>query len=407
MCTTTDNPPISIVIATHNRRDVTLATLHRLFCLGAETRNAEIIVVDNASSDGTAGAIAERFPVQCVALDRNLGACAKARGVTIARGEIVVFLDDDSFPRPGSLTRMLAHFAADETLGAASFMTHLADGKRECCAFHNVFIGCGVGIRRDALTQVGGLDESLFMAAEEYDLSFRLINAGWRVQTFEDLHVDHLKSPVARASSRLVYYDTRNNLWLTARYLPDGLATIYRGDWAQRYRWIAMQAGHRSAYWRGYLAASMHYGKQRRDYASHRLSPDAVEAIFHLDYVERRMRLLRDAGVQSVLLADLGKNIYAFVRAARRVGVEVAAIVDDRFAAPGRTYRELPVLTRNDGLQLPADAIVVANTSPEQARRTEQSLRESTALPIHRWFDYVLPSADAQPAKSELVATCV
>ena len=87
------------------------------------------------------------------------------------RGKYVVFLDDDSFPLPGSVPRMVRHFQADPMLGAAVFTVTLPDGSRECSAYPDVFIGCGTGFRRRALEQAGGLPEDFFMQAEEYDLS--------------------------------------------------------------------------------------------------------------------------------------------------------------------------------------------------------------------------------------------
>ena len=197
---------ISFVIATHNRRNVVLATLRQVHSLGLNPSDTEIIVVDNASSDGSAIAIGEQFPdVRVMTPRKNLGSCGKALGVDVAQGQYVVFLDDDSYPWPGSIERMVSHFERDDKLAAAGFCVHLPNGGQECSALPNVFIGCGVGFRRQALTEVGGLDRSLFMQAEEYDLSFRLINAGWKVETFSDLNVDHLKSPQARLGRRTVY----------------------------------------------------------------------------------------------------------------------------------------------------------------------------------------------------------
>jgi GT2 family glycosyltransferase len=386
---------LSIVLPTYNRRDVVLATLHRLYGLGDEVRGAEIIVVDNASTDGTAGAIAQRFPAACMPLKQNLGACAKALAADIARGELVVFLDDDSYPRPGTLTAMRAHLDRDPKLGAVSCHAHLPDGRRECCAFPNVFIGCGVGFRRTALAAAGGLDRTLFMQAEEYDLSFRLIHAGFDVRTCDDLHVEHLKSPTARTSRRAVFFDTRNNLWLTARYLPDDLSAIYWADWRQRYGWLARRGGHRWSWWRGALAARLDYRNQRMRFMAQRLSPTAIEKLFHLKYVERAMQALYDSGVRRILLADLGKNIHAFTRGAERAGLAITAIADDHFTAPGRTYRGLAIVPFELGLRQEFDAIVIANTSPEQARRTQQRLRAATDVPVHRWFDYTIPPVDA------------
>ncbi len=380
---------LSFVLATYNRRDVVLATLQRLRDLGDDCAGAEIIVVDNASCDDTAAAVRATFrEVQVIQAGRNLGACAKALGVDRAGGEYVVFLDDDSYPRPGSIPRMMDRFRADAGLGAAGFLVYLPDGRAECSALPNVFTGCGVGFRRDALREVGGLDRTLFMAAEEYDLAFRLVTAGWKCVTFSDLAVDHLKTPHARASARLVYYDTRNNLILIARYLPDEYECTFRQDWSQRYGWIAQAAGHRAAFWRGWLAGRCRRGRERSTYAPWRLTDSAFEYLFRFERICDRMAAVAHGGARTVLFADLGKNIYPFVRAAQRVGLRIACIADDRMGGAARRYRGLPIRSLADGLACKPDAIVVSNTSPVHAAITAERLAAVTTIPIHRWFGY-------------------
>src|SRR5207249_2058462 len=111
----------------------------------------ETAIVDNASTDGTAEAVAAKFPnVKLIRLDRNRGACAKNAGLAQSVGKYVVFLDDDSYPLAGSIRCMVEHFLANRDLGAAVFNVILPDGSRECSAYPNVFIGCGTGFRREA-----------------------------------------------------------------------------------------------------------------------------------------------------------------------------------------------------------------------------------------------------------------
>lgn len=382
------HPRISFILATHNRRDVLLNTLERVEECGLHHDAFEIIVVDNASSDGTPAALRERFPnVILMALSRNRGSCAKGLATDSARGDYVVFLDDDSFPHAGSIERMIEHFEDDDQLGAAGFVVHLPDGSRECSAFPNVFIGCGVGLRASALQRVGGLDVDLFMQAEEYDLSFRLVNAGWRVETFDDLHVDHLKTERARISARTTYFDTRNNLLLVDRYLSPPYRGIYRRDWLERYRWLAAANQHGRSFARGLAAATLRGRSNSRRYADNRLNPAAVETLFRLAYVRSRMETLRANGVARIVLADLGKNVYAFYRGATQSGLSVLAIADDRFARPGRKYRSLPVVTVDRIARLDPDALVVGNTSPVHAAATQVRLTETLDIPVHNWFE--------------------
>ncbi len=380
-------PYVSVVLATHNRRDVVLRTLDALESCGLERRDYEVIVVDNASSDGTVEALRSRPGVIVHRLGRNLGSCAKAAGVQRAGGSIILFLDDDSFPRPGCLDRLLLRFETDPTLGAAGFTVHLPDGSQECSALPHVFVGCGVGLRAGALDEVGGLDHSFFMQAEEYDLSFRLLQAGWKVEIFADLQVDHLKSPQARRSERTTFHDVRNNLLLVARYLPQPYAHVYRADWLHRYRWLARQAGHAAAFKRGVSEAQWHARADRRRYRRWRLSADVLERVFCWSSIEQRMRGLAARGLRRVVLADVGKNIYAFKRGAEAAELEVPAIADDLLAAADRTYRGIPVVTVDEALALDAEAYVVSNTSYAHAERRWRALSGRTSRPVYNWFE--------------------
>jgi len=379
-------PAVSIVLATHNRRDVVLHTLEQIEQCGLPRDQFEVIVVDNASTDGTPDALRDQPGVHVERLDRNLGSCAKALGVERARGQFVVFLDDDSYPRPGCLVRLLAHFAADAQLGAAGFTVHLPDGTQECSALPHAFVGCGVGFRAGALRQAGGLDLSFFMQAEEYDLSWRLLQAGWKVEVLADLQVKHLKSPTARRSERVTFYDVRNNLRIIGRYLPPTYAEVYREDWLQRYHWIAAQAGHQAAFEQGRAAGEDLAVQERHTYQRWRLSPDVLEHVFCWALIERQMTALYAQGIRRIVLVDLGKNVYAFHRGAGAAGLDALAIADDRLSAPDRTYRDTPLLPTSDALALDAQAYVVSNTSYVHAQRRQAGLAQLTDRPIYNWF---------------------
>src|SRR5438552_2281060 len=104
-------PRVTFLISTHNRRDVLLSTLWRVRECGLRREAFETIVVDNASNDGTADAVARHFPrVRLIEVRENRGSCAKNEGLKIAQGEFIVFLDDDSYPEPGAIAQMLRHF---------------------------------------------------------------------------------------------------------------------------------------------------------------------------------------------------------------------------------------------------------------------------------------------------------
>ncbi|MCK4657918.1 MAG: glycosyltransferase [Phycisphaerae bacterium] len=382
-----ETPLTSIIIATQNRRDVLLNTLAEVRAAAGTSGPYEIIVVVNRSRDGTVEAVRNLQPeVKLIKAPGNLGSCAKALGVEKASGRYILFLDDDSYPRPGSIERMIEHLEADHFLGAVGFQVHLPDGSRECSALPNVFVGCGVGFRACMLRDIGSLDPSLFMQAEEYDLAFRMISAGWRVECFADCHVQHLKTPAARKTARTIHYDTRNNLIVISRYLPPAHFAIYRRDWNQRYRWIAA-ANHRlGAHIRGLISGYACGIADRRLYRRLRLSCEAVETLFRFNEIHERTAVLKRDGVQRIVFAEFGKNIYPFFRAARQCGLEVLAIADDRFAGPKRYYREIPILPVAEALDRRPDTVIVSNTSPVHAAQADKRLSAVTDIPVHTWF---------------------
>jgi len=397
---------VSFVLATKDRRESLLETLAQIGQCGLQRDSYEIIVADNDSSDGSSAA-GGHLVDEMIRLPTNHGSCAKAFAAERSRGEYLMFLDDDSFPHPGSMTRMLERFEERPDLGAAGFAVYLPDGRQEASALPGVFHGCGVGFRASAYREVGGLDRTFFMQAEEYDLSFRLANAGWTIEIFDDLRVEHRKTAQARQAERTTYHDIRNNLRVAARYLPSAYYRPYRQDWICRYAWLAERLGHQRSFARGYADARWTCRKERWHFRHRRLEPAPLERFFGWATVEERMKRIAGRGVERVVFADLGKNIFAFVRAAARSGVQVLAIGDDRFAAPRRFYRGIPVISLEEALSLQSDAIVISNTAPLFAKNAYDRVIQSTAKPVFSWFQG--PSRNAHEALAcslSPLATC-
>ncbi len=379
-------PLISIVIATHNRRDVLLDTLARLEKLRMEGNDLEVLVVDNASRDGSADAVRHEFPrVRLFPLHSNRGAVAKNIALAQARGRYVLFLDDDSFPTASSLKRLVTHFDEDPRLGAAVFQVTLPDGSRESSAYPDVFIGCGTAFRHRALDLVGGLPSDFFMQAEEYDLSLRLINAGWRIRHFDDLHVTHLKTPGSRRSDRVTLCDVRNNLRLTVRHFPVQWITPYAVDWMRRYWWIAQSTGQTAAFRRGLFEGLIRIIRpnDRRP-----ISAEAFEQFARIEETRRRLRIEKTRhALKTVLLVDCGKNLLAYWLAASACGLRVVGIVDNQLAASGRKYRGAPVIDEPTARRMIFDAAIISNLSPAHAAPRAAQWRAMTTRPVIDLFD--------------------
>lgn len=372
---------VTFLISTHNRGHVLLETLARLGQCGLPASRYETIVVDNASDDGAADLVAHWFgEVKLIRLADNRGPCAKNEGLKIALGKYVVFLDDDSFPQPDAVAKMIRHFEQQPSLGAATFTITLPNGSQECSAYPNVCIGCGTGFRKAALDEVGGLPDDFFMAAEEYDLSLRLLDAGWRVERFDDLHVTHLKTPHARYPERIARLDVRNNLLLAIRHFPREWMLPYALDWTRRYRFIATVNGRRAAHWKGVTAglwAALRHARRRP------MSDDAFETFARIDEIERRLREWSTVnGVRRVLFVDLGKNSLAYHRAAKRLGLTIVGIADENLGGRGFRYRRTPVVRDDAATRLDFDGVVVSNMSPVHATKRSAVWRTKTTRPV-------------------------
>jgi GT2 family glycosyltransferase len=223
---------VGVVMATRDRADDVLATLRRLDAL---PERPPVVVVDNASSDGTATRVAEAFPdVLVERLPSNLGAAARSAGAAVLDTPLVAFSDDDSWWAPGALGRAAVRFGADRRLGllAATVLvgteerpdpvveamarSPLATGARPGDPVPVLgFLACGAVVRRRAFLDVGGFEPRYGVGGEEELLALDLVRAGWRVEHHPDVVAHHHPSGGARDPEARRRRQVRNAL-LTA-----------------------------------------------------------------------------------------------------------------------------------------------------------------------------------------------
>jgi hypothetical protein len=265
----------------------------------------------------------------------------------------------------------------------------LPDGSEEGAAFPTVMLSGAVCIRRSVLLSrkqggVGGFRPEFFRKAGEYDLSYRIWDAGYSVERFDDIVYRHDKVMTGRSKGFAHRMDLRNNLILVERYLPDHLRGVYREDVTQRYAalarhdgcgWWAWRARAEAAAWR---VRECVVGRQT-------LRAETVEILYQLehqtDVVENFARQHR---VKRVVIADLSKNTYATWQACRRAGLEVLAVADDHPAFRGLWYRGVRVLPVGEALAMEADGVVLSNVNPAQVEGKLAKLRMATSVPVLR-----------------------
>ncbi|MEV5439980.1 glycosyltransferase [Streptomyces sp. NPDC052682] len=232
--------PVGVVIATRNRADRLAVTLRHLLAL---PERPEILVADNASTDGTRAMVAREFPqVRVLALPFNRGALARNHGARALRTPYVAFSDDDSWWAPGALSTAVRLFEEYPRLGLIAART-LVGPDEEDDPLNAVlaasplgpasdlpgiqvlgFLACASVVRRGAYLDAGGFHPVLFFGGEETLLAYDLAARGWGVTHCPDVVAHHHPAPVPRAGRPAAQ---RRNALLTAwlrRPVPYALA---------------------------------------------------------------------------------------------------------------------------------------------------------------------------------------
>jgi GT2 family glycosyltransferase len=215
-------PALSIIVVSWNARDYLMQCLASL--LAGECRcSRQIIVVDNASTDGSAEAVTRNYPqVQLIRNATNLGfARANNIGISAAKGQWVCLVNSDVKVPPDCIDKLIRYQEEHAEVGMVGPRIIGGDGKlqRSCRGFPTVWdmfcralaldsvfpgirlftgyslrhwtqdtcrnvdilSGCFWLVRRKALEEVGLLDESFFMYGEDLDWCKRFWNRGWKL----------------------------------------------------------------------------------------------------------------------------------------------------------------------------------------------------------------------------------
>ena len=244
---------LSIILVNYNDRTHVGACLSGILVEKGGV-DLEVIVVDNASSDGSPELIRERFSeVLFIASEENLGfSCANNKGFQQSSGEFILFLNTDTRIDPGTLESLLSWMRANPDCGgigpllfderkefqvsfggSRGFFPEMRDKlflnslwKRRIRKMQNpsdtdwISAACLL-VRRSAFKSVDGFDERFFLYFEDIDLCLRIRQAGWRLTVLPDVQVFHaggastsalsLRSRYFYRQSQLYYYEKHNS----------------------------------------------------------------------------------------------------------------------------------------------------------------------------------------------------
>jgi GT2 family glycosyltransferase len=232
-------PRTTVVVVTWQGRTLIGPCLN---ALAAQTRPHRVLVVDNASADGTAEAIAAH-PVapRVLRMPRNIGyAGALAAALPQVDTPFMAWLNDDAQPAPGWLAALEQALERDPSAAGAASVLHTQDGTVTSTGVALTRIGYGADttttmpfgfcggaalLRTEVLRAAGGVPGSLFCYYEDTDTSWRLRLAGYQVLAVPDAQVNHVGGASARHGTVAFHrWNERNRLLVLVRCAPAGIA---------------------------------------------------------------------------------------------------------------------------------------------------------------------------------------
>lgn len=217
----------TVVITTKNRRQDLLKTITS--ALG-QTAKPEVLVIDDASTDGTAEAVSREFPtVRLVRFETSRGCVAQRNhAARLTESPILFSLDDDAvFSTPTVVECTLQEFDHPR-VGAVAIP--FVDVNRSPAVLQKApqstgvfarycFIGTAHALRRDLFLELSGYREILFHQGEEEDYCIRMLNAGRVTRCGNADPIHHFESP-RRSWTRMDFYGARNKVLYAWHNVP-------------------------------------------------------------------------------------------------------------------------------------------------------------------------------------------
>lgn len=258
---------LSVIVVSWNTRELLRQCLASLLANPPECI-MEVLVVDNASTDGSAEMVQANFPgVRLLVNPVNTGfAPANNQAIPLCSGDFVLLLNPDTVVKPGAMQGLVDLLEANPNAGAAGPRLLNADGSFQPSVFpfptlarelwrllhldalvpyalydtrrwdlstpHEVdsIQGACLLIRSEVIQQVGLFDADYFLYSEEIDLCYRIRAAGWKLLWRPDVAVVHLGGQSARQEALKSFINLYRGKVLFFRKHYGGLSSwLYRG----------------------------------------------------------------------------------------------------------------------------------------------------------------------------------
>ena len=268
-------PTLSYCVVNTNGREFLLACLEAIERTAPADLEREVLVLDNASDDGSADAVRGLGrDIRLIELDRRTGKAANdSTLLREARGRYCLLLNEDSELRPGAVEALIEALEADPAAAVAGAQLLDSGGREVPCAWRFPGVGTALAgalflhrwltvqskgsvtrrvdwvqssamlVRREAAAGVGYLDSDFFVYYDECDLCKRLADAGWRtlyVPGARAVHHDQLATDLGAGLPRIVEFHRNRDLYMRKHSsAPAAFAVRLLTAWAYAVRALA------------------------------------------------------------------------------------------------------------------------------------------------------------------------
>jgi GT2 family glycosyltransferase len=218
---------------------------------------AEIVVLDNGSTDGSAEAIESEFPqATLIRMPKNYGDW-QGRDIAAANalGDYLFFVDNDGFLGPDSTANMMAKMLADERIAVAQAKvldpntgrpegTAGSSDLAELDHYKATFLGGAAIIRGDVFRKVGGFPHYLLGGGEPF-VSYRVLDLGLRILHCSDAVLFHAQSKLERVPAQRLFLSSKQRLRATMSHYPGLVRPLVELTWKlMNYGWVAARNGY-------------------------------------------------------------------------------------------------------------------------------------------------------------------
>ena len=231
-----NNPLVTVNILSYNRKAELRTTLIKVF--EQDYKNIEVIVVDNAWTDGTQVMVKTEFPeVELIELDKNIGIAGWNKGFEAAKGEYVLVLDDDAYPAKEAINLCLLEMSNDLSIACitlniidlneknTSRTNWLPDSNVDHC-YWPIFVGCAA-IFRKSYCEITPMPIDYFIFQHELPVAANINNKGYKIYYSAKIIAYHYFKDYNKYNLLADKYVFKNSLKFISKYLPIYLSFFY------------------------------------------------------------------------------------------------------------------------------------------------------------------------------------